>query len=98
MSEPHAAAAGMSTECRLTPMGGTTTIRVDMETRELLHELASASGDSLIATVRAAAVALRRQRFAEQVAGELDALRSDPEAWADYLAEADQTSVSDGVT
>jgi hypothetical protein len=39
----------------------------------------------------------QRQRFADQVAGELAELRNDPEAWKAYLAEADSTSVSDGV-
>lgn len=48
-------------------------------------------------TVRDAAEALRRQRFAEQVAAELAELEKDPEAWAVYLAEAEETSVSDGI-
>ena len=41
--------------------------------------------------------ALRRQRFAHRVAAELAGLREDPEAWQAYLAEADATSVSDGI-
>jgi len=76
----------------------TTTIRVDHETHAALLELASESGASLIETTRAAAEALRRQRFAVHVSAELDELRSDPEAWSDYLAEADATSVRDGIT
>jgi hypothetical protein len=47
--------------------------------------------------VRDAAEALRRQRFAHQVAGEMAALQRDPAAWAAYLAEAEATSVSDGL-
>lgn len=48
-------------------------------------------------TVRDAAEALRRQRFAHQVAEELSVLREDPSAWADYVADADSTSVTDGI-
>jgi hypothetical protein len=74
---------------------GTTTIRVDTDTR--LLALSQATGASLIETVRDAAEALRRQRFAHQVAAELADLRKDPEAWQVYLAEADDTSVPDGI-
>ncbi|HUU61526.1 MAG TPA: ribbon-helix-helix protein, CopG family [Acidimicrobiia bacterium] len=75
----------------------TTTIRVDSDTHARLQELSRASGTSLIETVRDAAEALRRQRFARQVAAELTQLHRDPEAWRAYLAEADATSVIDGV-
>lgn len=76
---------------------GTTTIRVDTDTHARLVELSKASGTSLIETVREAAEALRRQRFARQVAAELAELREDAAAWEGYLAEADSTSVSDGI-
>jgi hypothetical protein len=76
---------------------GTTTIRVDTDTHVRLLELAKAEGASLVETVRDAAEALRRQRFAHQVAGELADLRHDAEAWKTYLAEADSTSVTDGI-
>ena len=75
----------------------TTTIRVDTETHARLLALSKATGTSLIETVRDAAEALRRQRFAYQVAAELAELHNDPQAWAAYLSEADETSVSDGV-
>ncbi len=75
----------------------TTTIRVDLETRQALLDLAAETGDTLIATTRAAAEALRRQRFAHHVSDEISALRSDPKAWADYLADAEVTSVRDGI-
>lgn len=75
----------------------TTTIRVDADTHARLVELSRATGDSLIDTVRDATEALRRQRFASDATAELDELRKDPAAWNDYLAEADRTSVSDGV-
>lgn len=77
---------------------GTTTIRVDTETHAALLELAAESGASLMATTKAAAEALRRQRFAHHVTEELHALRADPETWADYLADAERTSVGDGVS
>ncbi len=76
---------------------GTTTIRVDTETHERLLEMSRQTDSSLIDTVRDAAEALRRQQFALGVAGELDQLRSDPEAWKAYLGEAGSTSVADGV-
>lgn len=75
----------------------TTTIRVDAHTHARLLELSRATGMSLIDTVRDAAEALRRQRFAHQVAAELSELRSDPPAWSAYVAEADSTSVTDGI-
>lgn len=75
----------------------TTTIRVDTETHARLQALSNASGKTLIETVRDAAEALRRQRFASQVAAELAELKADEGAWNDYLAEADSTSVTDGV-
>jgi hypothetical protein len=75
----------------------TTTVRVDVRTHAKLVELSEASGSSLIETVRDAAEALRRQRFAHQVAEELSALREDRVAWAEYVAEAESTDVADGI-
>jgi hypothetical protein len=70
---------------------------VDKQTHCTLLDLTEASGASLMDTVREAAEALRRQRFARQVADEMASLRGDPAAWADYLADAESTAVSDGV-
>ena len=75
----------------------TTTIRVDRETHARLAEMSRDSGDSLTETVRQAAEALRRLRFGLRVQEEYAALRSDPEAWADYLDEAESSYVADGV-
>lgn len=75
----------------------TTTIRVDTDTHAVLSELSRASGLSLIDTVREAAEALRRRRFAEQVTDELVALRSDDAGWQDYLDESSSTEVTDGL-
>ena len=74
-----------------------TTIRVDTETHSRLVEMSRATGKSLMETVRDAAEALGRQRFARQVAAELEALRADPVVWDAYLAEAGSTSVTDGL-
>jgi hypothetical protein len=75
----------------------TTTIRVDIETHARLLELGERRGASLLQTVRDAAEALRRQEFASQVAAELDALRADPVAWADYIDDAESSGVADGL-
>ncbi len=75
----------------------TTTIRIDTDTHARLVELSDAAGASLIDTVRDAVEALRRQRFARRVMAEIAELRSDPAAWAAYLADAESTSVTDGL-
>jgi hypothetical protein len=75
----------------------TTTIRVDTDTHAKLIDLSAASGASLMETVRQAAEALRRQRFAHQVATEMAALREDEAGWTEYLGDAESTSVGDGI-
>lgn len=75
----------------------TTTIRIDTDTHARLQALSKESGRSLIDTVRDATEALGRQRFAHQVAAELEELRTDQDAWKAYLAEAESTSVTDGI-
>ena len=86
----------MSTFCRISFTSAT--IQVDEETHQRLLQLSTESGISLIETVKQAAEALRRQRFAQQVTQELETLRSDEEAWDGYLGEAASTSVTDGLT
>jgi hypothetical protein len=75
----------------------TTTIRVDKATHARLQALSHESGRTLIETIRDATEALAKQRFAHRVASELAALGTDQEAWHAYLAEAESTSVADGV-
>ena len=75
----------------------TTTIRVDRDTHSRLLEMSRETGDTVTETVRQAAEALRRLRFGLRVQEEYAALRSDPEAWADYLAEAESSHVADGI-
>ena len=75
----------------------TTTIRVDRDTHARLLEISEATGDTLTQTVRDAAEALQRLRFGLRVQEELALLKSDPAAWSEYLAEAETTSVADGI-
>lgn len=74
----------------------TTTIRVDDETHARLQSLSKETGATIIETVREAAEALRRQRFAHRVAGEIAALRDDAAAWDRYVGQADD-AVGDGI-
>lgn len=78
-------------------MATTTTIRVDSETHAQLARMSSEAGRTLIETVRDAAEALRRDRVGAKVREQMEALRADPDAWADYLAEGDATAVADGI-
>lgn len=75
----------------------TTTIRVDTATHTRLVELSNAGGRTLIETVRDAAEALERLRFAGQAATEMHELSQDPEAWAAYIDEATSLPTSDGI-
>ncbi len=74
-----------------------TTIRVDVTTRDTLAELAREQNASLGDTVRDAAEALRRARFARRTAEAYARLRDDEHAWRDYESEAASTSVADGI-
>ncbi len=67
----------------------TRTMRVDKRTYERLLEISHASGYRLGDVVSQATEALERVRFAETVRAELDVLRSDRVAWAQYLTEFD---------
>jgi len=69
---------------------------VDEDTHAQLLDLSKATGASLMDTVREAAEALRRQRFAHQVADELAVLRNDAEAWERYVTQADH-ALGDGL-
>lgn len=68
---------------------GSTTIRVSLEQREQLRELAERRSSSMADTLDAALRALRRDQFYEDMAAAASALRQDPEGWAEYIAERD---------
>lgn len=59
--------------------------------------IAGKYADWLMDTTPDAGEALRRSRFAHDVTEELDEIRRDTDAWDDYLADAEQTSVRDGI-
>ena len=75
----------------------TITISIDSATHASLLEMSEETGDTLTDTMRQAAEALRRSRFASRVRTEYASLRNDPAAWADYLAEAESSHVRDGI-
>lgn len=75
----------------------TTTVRVDTDTHARLQALSRESGRSLLDTIRDATEALGRQRFAHQVAAELASMQTDEDAWKAYIAEAESTSLADGI-
>lgn len=75
----------------------TRTVRIDEEIYARLVEMSNLDGVSLSETIRDATEALSRQRFAQRVSADIAELRTDREAWASYLAEADSTSVADGL-
>lgn len=76
----------------------TTTIRVDTNTHARLLEMSRDADTSLVATVRDAAEALWRERFARHAMRQLGELQNDPEAWQEYLAEAEETHIADGIS
>ncbi|MGB3411505.1 MAG: hypothetical protein WBA45_09930 [Microthrixaceae bacterium] len=70
--------------------GSSTTIRVSLEQREQLRQLAEQRSSSMADTLDAALSALRRNQFYEGMAKAAAELRDDPEAWAEYIAERDE--------
>ncbi len=74
-----------------------TTIRVDTEMCDRLALMGREVGATIGETVRDAAEALWKMRFARESMMQLQVLRQDREAWADYLAEADLIYVADGI-
>lgn len=76
----------------------TTTTRVDTGTHRRLQAMSRRSGRTILETTRDAVDALDRVRFADAVAAEFDELRSQPDAWSAYLAEADELPVGDDLT
>ncbi len=76
----------------------TTTIRVDVTTRDRLREIARSEGRPINEVTREAVASLERTRRIAQARAGLDRLRADPEAWSDYLRETEETHVSDGIT
>jgi predicted transcriptional regulator len=68
-------------------MSSTTTIRVAMQTRDLLQELAQRSGVSMQSILEDALEAYRRQQLLEATNAAYAALHTDEEAWAELEHE-----------
>ncbi|MHB1033922.1 MAG: hypothetical protein ACYC35_03585 [Pirellulales bacterium] len=63
------------------------TVRIHAQTHAKLRQLAEQVGQSMPEVLESAVEAYRRQRFLEGLARDFAALRSDPQAWADEMAE-----------
>ncbi len=66
-----------------------TTIRVSLEQRQLLRELAKERQSTMATTLDDALEALRRDQFYRNMASAEQHLQSDPEQWASYVQERD---------
>jgi hypothetical protein len=78
-------------------MTDSTTIRVDRDTHQRLLAFSQQQGLSLIEVLRQATDALDRELFVGEARAQIEKLKADPQAWADYLRESLLTEVSDGV-
>jgi hypothetical protein len=76
-----------------------TTIRVSEKTRNMLRDLALEVGAPMHEVVEKAVELYRRQRLLEQANEAYAALRADPEAWQQELAEraAWDATLADGL-
>ncbi len=78
-------------------MTDSTTIRVDRDTHRRLLDLSQSADLSLMEVLRRATAALEQQLFVAEAKSQMQRLRADPQAWADYLRDSLLTEVSDGV-
>ena len=75
-------------------MSEATTIRIKREFREILRELAENAGRSMQAVLEDAIKEYRRKRALEQLNSAFAALKADPEAWEEELAERAEWDVT----
>lgn len=73
-----------------------TTIRVDRDTHRQLTQLAGATGSTMTQVVTKALAALYREQRARRILEQVDNLKSDPDAWADYTQQFD-AAITDGI-
>jgi len=78
-------------------MTDSTTIRVDRDTHRRLLDLSQSADLSLMEVLRRATAALEQQLFIAEAKSQMQRLRADPQAWADYLRDSLLTEVPDGV-
>ena len=64
-----------------------TTIRVSEQTRDRFAKLADATGRPMTQLLDEAADALERRMFFDQFSARYEALRTDPQAWTEIVAE-----------
>lgn len=78
----------------------TTTVRLAETTRAALRQLAAETGEPMSVVLEKAVEAYRRQRLFAQANAAYAALRSDPEVWAEEVAERREweATLSDGLT
>ena len=77
-------------------MAHAVSVRLDDEALQALTQLEE-TGVTRSEAIRTALIEAAARRYAGQVKEELADLEGDPVAWAAYLAEADATSVTDGI-
>jgi predicted transcriptional regulator len=63
------------------------TVRISEKSHRVLKELAEQTGQTMMEVLDKALDAYRRQVFLDAVIAGYAALRADPEAWAEHLAE-----------
>lgn len=78
-------------------MTDSTTIRVDRDTHQRLLTISTQQGFSLMEILRRATDALDRELFVGEARAQIEKLKADPQAWADYLRESLLTEVADGI-
>ena len=78
-------------------MTDSTTIRVDRDTHQRLLVFSQQQGLSLMEVLRRATDALDRELFVGEARAQIEKLKANPQAWADYLHESSSTEVADGI-
>ena len=79
---------------------GTTTIRVSVDSRDRLQQMAIEQGRTVSQVLERLIELDRRERFWQEMEVAVERLRADPEAWADYHAEAaiwENATIGDGL-
>lgn len=77
----------------------TTTVRISGRAHEELRELAAKSGESMGGILDKAIEAYWRRQFLEEVNASFAALRTNPDAWCEELAERAEwdATLADGI-
>ena len=75
------------------------TVRITETSRELLRELARRTDSTMQDVIELALAEYQKRLFWEQAAHDFQALRDDPEAWAEEVTERERwdTTLKDGL-